>query len=124
MNKVIAIVRLNAGHTAYYDEITGMHLTLSSPVGYVYDNMNFSGIRRAVSGKTLKLVNGSFNIKEVEKTQTIVEEKVDIKADSSEKAPDASVEETVKISAKKPSGKSKKSSSKKDDEAKDSEENK
>ena len=35
-----------------------------------------------------------------------------------------SVEETVKISAKKPSGKSKKSSSKKDDEAKDSEENK
>ena len=37
--KVIAIVTLGQGSTAYYDEITGMHLTLSNPTGYVYEDI-------------------------------------------------------------------------------------
>ena len=114
--KVIAIVTLGQGSTAYYDEITGMHLTLSNPTGYVYEDINFTGIKRAVKNKTLKLVNGTFNVQPEQKSeQGFVEEQIIPKKTESKKVVESTkseIEETIEVAPKKAS--KNKASSKKD----------
>lgn len=58
--KVIAIVRLNPGQGAYYDELTRIHLTVRSPQANVYAGMNTEGLKRSVKSGRLRLVQGSF----------------------------------------------------------------
>ena len=62
--KVIAVVRLNAGQGAYYDELTRIHLTVRHPQANVYAGMNVSGLRRSVKSGRLRLVQGSFGDEE------------------------------------------------------------
>ena len=114
--KVIAIVTLGQGSTAYYDEITGMHLTLSNPTGYVYEDINFTGIKRAVKNKTLKLVNGTFNVQPEQKSeQGFVEEQIIPKKTEPKKVVESTkseIEETIEVAPKKAS--KNKAASKKD----------
>lgn len=58
--KVIAIVRLNPGQGAYYDELSRIHLTVRNPQANVYAGMNTEGLKRSVKSGRLKLVQGSF----------------------------------------------------------------
>jgi hypothetical protein len=60
MAKVIAVVRLAPGQVAFYDEKTGMHLTMGNPMKDVLDYMDTTRIKRAVKNKVLTLVHGGF----------------------------------------------------------------
>ena len=62
MSKIIAVVRLAQGQVAFYDELTGTHLTMGNPIAEIADHMNTSRIKRAVQNNILNLVTGSFTI--------------------------------------------------------------
>lgn len=59
MAKSIAVVKLSPGVIGYYDEISGLYLSMASPIGEVYDDMNYSKIKRAIMDRTLELVAGT-----------------------------------------------------------------
>ena len=59
MAKAIAVVKLAPGVIGYYDELSGLYLNMISPIGEVYDDMNYSKIKRAIMDRTLELVAGT-----------------------------------------------------------------
>lgn len=59
MAKAIAVVKLAPGVIGYYDELSGLYLNMISPIGEVYDDMNYSKIKRAIMDRTLELVSGT-----------------------------------------------------------------
>lgn len=123
--KIIAIVRLARGEAAFYDEFTNIHLTLSNPEAAITNTMNTVRIKRAVENRVLRLVAGSFTVKEEKEEPKIVEEAPEAPKQeetvSEEEAPVAPKQETETVSEeiapKKPAAKKK--SSKKSDETAD-----
>lgn len=59
MKEIIATVRLAPGNVGYYDPITGIHLTITSPDREIYRDMNTTNLRRSVKMGVLQLVHGS-----------------------------------------------------------------
>jgi hypothetical protein len=59
--KVIGTVRLAPGKVGYFDQVTRIHLTISSPEKQVTDTMNTENLKRAVKTGAIKLVSGSLN---------------------------------------------------------------
>ena len=62
MSRRIAIVKLGIGQVAFFDPLTNIHLTLGQPSAEIFDYMNTTRIKRAVSNKILNLVTGSFDV--------------------------------------------------------------
>lgn len=58
MKKTVAIVKLAPGNSGFFDPLTGLHLTLTSKVGYVYDIDDTTNIRVALKKHTLELTGG------------------------------------------------------------------
>jgi hypothetical protein len=92
MSKVIAVVRLAQGHVAFYDEKTGMHLTMGNPMKDVFDYMDTTRIKRAVQNKVLNLVHGSLS----DQVEESVKE-VHIEVKPKEVKASAPTEEIVKV---------------------------
>ena len=95
MSKIIAVVRLAPGQVAFYDELTGTHLTIGNPIAEIADHMNVARIKRAVMNKTLTLVQGSFNIENPVPDQAVeveVKPKEVVKAQEIKKAVEKVVE--------------------------------
>lgn len=68
MRKLIATIRLERGQTGYYDKLTNIHLTLTDPIGYVYEGMNVSVLKRSVKANRIKVISGSLEpLKEIDK---------------------------------------------------------
>lgn len=59
MAQLIAVVKLAPGEIGFQDQLSNLHLTLSNPVGEVYDNCNYQRIKEAIVNKQLELVNGN-----------------------------------------------------------------
>lgn len=59
MAKKIAIVKLAPGEIGFQDQLSNLYLTLSNPVGEVYDNCNYQRIKQAIANKQIELVQGS-----------------------------------------------------------------
>ena len=84
MRKVIATIRLERGQTGYYDKLTNIHLTLTNPIGYVYEGMNVSVLKRSVKAKRIGIVSGSLEpLKETKQQpiptpQQIVEQQIKV----------------------------------------------
>ena len=93
--KIIAIVRLARGEAAFYDEFTNIHLTLSNPEAAITNTMNTVRIKRAVENRVLRLVAGSFTVKEEKEEPKIVEEApvVETPADDTEETVEEDAEE-------------------------------
>lgn len=77
MSKVIAVVRLAQGQVAFYDEISGIHLTLGNPIAEIFDYTNTTRIRNAVANKILTLVTGSFTVENPVIVEPVAEEIVE-----------------------------------------------
>jgi hypothetical protein len=58
---IMGIVRLAPGRVGYYDEITRIHLTISSPERPITEGMNTTNLKRAVRSRVLNLVSGSLD---------------------------------------------------------------
>lgn len=74
--KIIAIVRLARGESAWYDEFTNIHLTLSHPQENIIEGMNLVRIKRAVKNNVLTLVAGSLEEKVEKQEPHIVQESI------------------------------------------------
>lgn len=61
MNNIKAIVRLAPGQVGFYDELTGIHLTIRKPQGEIKEGLNVSGIKTSVASGRLILVAGSLS---------------------------------------------------------------
>lgn len=59
---VIGVIRLAPGQVGYYDELTGIHLTLRRPQAEVYNYMNTVALIRAVRAKIIVLVSGTLMV--------------------------------------------------------------
>ena len=59
MKKTVAIVKLAPGNSGFFDPLTGLHLTLTSKVGYVYNTDDTTNIRAALKKHTLELTGGA-----------------------------------------------------------------
>lgn len=68
---VIARVRLAPSEVGYYDDLSRIHLTITSPEADVLSGMNCSHLKRGVANGTLRLVHGSFCMPEPEKKKVI-----------------------------------------------------
>ena len=79
MSKTIALIRLSYGQVAFYDDLTGIHLTIGNPTAEITDSMNTFKIRRAIANRVLTLVQGSFNIENKSVEPEIVPETVKVK---------------------------------------------
>lgn len=62
MVNVIGVVRLAKGRVGYFDELTRIHLTISSPERPIYAGMNTANIKRAVHSGVLRLISGSLEL--------------------------------------------------------------
>lgn len=60
MSKVIATIRLRRGHAGFYDDLSGIHLTIGRPTAQVMAGTNCSQLRRSVKAGTIDLIEGSF----------------------------------------------------------------
>lgn len=58
-----AIVRLAPGQVGFYDELTGIHLTIRRPQAAIQEGMNVSGIKTSVASGRLILISGSLTDK-------------------------------------------------------------
>lgn len=58
-NEVIAVVRLSRGEVGYYDELSRIHLTISSPQRDILAGTNCTKLRKSVKSGRLKLLSGS-----------------------------------------------------------------
>ena len=79
MSKIIALIRLSHGQVAFYDDLTGIHLTIGNPTAEITDSMNTFKIRRAIANRVLTLVQGSFNIENKNVEPEPIQEAVKIK---------------------------------------------
>ena len=59
MANLIARVKLAPGEIGYYDQLSNVHLTLSNPIGEVYDDCNYSRIKKAIANNQLILIEGT-----------------------------------------------------------------
>lgn len=72
----IAELRLAPGQVGFYDELTNIHLTLTSPFASVYQGMNTSRLQQSVNSGRLILVSGSLKPAPVRiAEEVVVEEK-------------------------------------------------
>lgn len=89
MSKLIATVKLAPGKVALYDEYSKIHLTLSNPVGYIYEGMDLRRIRACVKSGSLKVLSGSLTM------PSVTEVKVSVPSVSATKVEKAPAAETV-----------------------------
>lgn len=59
-NKIIAVVKLAPGNIGWYDELTGIHLTISRSTANVYSGSNTTNLTKALRERVIELVKGSF----------------------------------------------------------------
>ena len=58
-NKIIAVVKLAPGNIGWYDELTGIHLTIARPTANVYSGKNTTNLTKALRERVIGLVSGS-----------------------------------------------------------------
>ena len=61
MREIIATIRLAPGEVGFYDEYTGIHLTVSKPEAAVFSGMNLAQLRTSVKSGRLLLKSGSLS---------------------------------------------------------------
>lgn len=71
--KIRASIKLAPGQVGFYDERTGLHLTLAKTTEDVYENMNIYGIKQAVRQGRVIVTSGSLEDEAEEKTPAPVE---------------------------------------------------
>ena len=85
MREIIAKIKLMPGQVGFFDPLTNIHLTITSPVGYIYHGMNTSGIKRSVNSKRIEVIEGSLNPEEIqkviEKTQVVKKAETEVKVE-------------------------------------------
>lgn len=59
MSKRIATIKLAPGNVGFFDELTRIHLTLSSPMAEVFEGMNTTNLKKGVRYKTIEVIDGS-----------------------------------------------------------------
>lgn len=67
MREIIAKIKLMPGQVGFFDPLTNIHLTITSPVGYIYHGMNTSGIKRSVNSKRIEVIEGSLDPEKIQK---------------------------------------------------------
>lgn len=73
--KIIATVRLAAGQAGYYDELTGVYMTLSNRNANIYADMNTKSIKSAVRNGKLFVTSGSLTPTSIEEEKEVIEMK-------------------------------------------------
>ena len=80
MKKIIAKIGLAQGQVGFYDQLTNIHLTMTSPFANIYQGMNTSRIKASIASKRLNLISGSLDPEEIEQSEVKeVEPKVEVK---------------------------------------------
>ena len=59
MKKIIASIKLAPGNRGYFDPLTGINLTISNSIGYIYEDYDISNIRKAIKEGKIKIVGGN-----------------------------------------------------------------
>lgn len=77
----IAELRLAPGQVGFYDELTNIHLTLTSPFASVYQGMNTSRLQQSVNSGRLILISGSLKPAPVRAAEEVVVETKAVKTE-------------------------------------------
>lgn len=93
----IAELRLAPGQVGFYDELTNIHLTLTSPFASVYQGMNTSRLQQSVNSGRLILVSGSLKPAPVRAAEEVVVETKTVKAAETKVQQAKVVEEEAKV---------------------------
>lgn len=118
MKKIIAKIGLAQGQVGFYDQLTNIHLTMTSPFANIYQGMNTSRIKASIASKRLNLISGSLDPEEIEQSEVKeVEPKVKVKTDVVEPKVEEPAEPVVEEVKAEPKKTAKKKSTKKVEEA-------
>ena len=66
---IIAKIKLAPGNAGWYDQTTGIHLTIANPIAEIKAGMNLERIRTGLRFKTIELLSGS--VKEEDVIETV-----------------------------------------------------